>query len=41
MADIRFLGRILGDVIREQEGRTAFNLIERVRYIAQAVEERG
>ena len=26
--DIRLLGRILGDVIREQEGKSAFELIE-------------
>ncbi|WP_286262282.1 hypothetical protein [Polynucleobacter sp. HIN9] len=26
--DIRLLGRILGDVIREQEGVAIFNLIE-------------
>jgi phosphoenolpyruvate carboxylase len=36
VADIRLLGRILGDVIREQEGRTAFNLIERVRQLSVA-----
>jgi phosphoenolpyruvate carboxylase len=36
MADIRFLGRILGDVIREQEGREAFELIERVRQLSVA-----
>jgi phosphoenolpyruvate carboxylase len=29
--DIRLLGRILGDVIREQEGVEAFELVERVR----------
>ncbi len=29
--DIRRLGRILGDVIREQEGVAAFELVERVR----------
>ncbi len=29
--DIRLLGRILGGVIREQEGVEAFELIERVR----------
>ena len=28
--DIRLLGRILGDVIREQEGKAAFELVERV-----------
>ncbi len=34
--DIRLLGRILGDVIREQEGRDAFELIERIRRLAVA-----
>ena len=29
--DIRLLGRILGDVIREQEGEAAFELVERIR----------
>ena len=29
--DIRLLGRILGDVIREQEGKAGFELVERVR----------
>ena len=29
--DIRLLGRILGDVIREQEGQAAFDLVERIR----------
>ena len=32
--DIRLLGRILGDVIREQEGQDAFALIERVRQLS-------
>jgi phosphoenolpyruvate carboxylase len=36
VADIRLLGRILGDVIREQEGRAAFDLIERVRRLSVA-----
>ncbi|MFO1337818.1 MAG: phosphoenolpyruvate carboxylase [Burkholderiaceae bacterium] len=36
MEDIRLLGRILGDVIREQEGRQAFELIERVRQLSVA-----
>ena len=27
--DIRLLGRVLGDVIREQEGKAAFELVER------------
>jgi phosphoenolpyruvate carboxylase len=34
--DIRLLGRILGDVIREQEGREAYELIERVRQLSVA-----
>ena len=34
--DIRLLGRILGDVIREQEGQEAFDLIERVRQLSVA-----
>ncbi len=32
--DIRLLGRILGDVIREHEGKDAFELIERVRQLS-------
>ena len=34
--DIRLLGRILGDVIREQEGATAFDLIEKIRKLSVA-----
>jgi phosphoenolpyruvate carboxylase len=34
MDDIRLLGRLLGDVIREQEGKDAFELIERVRQLS-------
>ncbi|MEN9545068.1 MAG: hypothetical protein RLZZ598_1901, partial [Pseudomonadota bacterium] len=34
VADIRLLGRILGDVIREQEGSAAFDLIERIRQLS-------
>ncbi|TXH86630.1 MAG: phosphoenolpyruvate carboxylase [Rhodoferax sp.] len=34
--DIRLLGRILGDVIREQEGQEAFELIERIRLLSVA-----
>ncbi len=34
--DIRLLGRILGDVIREQEGQEAFDLIERIRTLSVA-----
>ncbi|WP_296490028.1 phosphoenolpyruvate carboxylase [Rhodoferax sp.] len=32
--DIRLLGRILGDVIREQEGDAAFDLIEQIRQLS-------
>jgi phosphoenolpyruvate carboxylase len=32
--DIRLLGRILGDVIREQEGQAAYELIEQVRKLS-------
>ena len=32
--DIRLLGRLLGEVIQEQEGRPAFELIERVRKLS-------
>ncbi len=34
--DIRLLGRILGEVIREQEGQPTFELIERVRQLSVA-----
>ena len=34
--DVRFLGRILGEVIREQEGVAAYELIERIRQLAVA-----
>jgi phosphoenolpyruvate carboxylase len=34
--DIRLLGRILGDVIREQEGKSAFELVERIRQLSVA-----
>src|SRR5215212_8588345 len=34
--DVRLLGRILGDVIREQDGAAAFELVERVRRLAVA-----
>ena len=34
--DIRLLGRILGDVIREQEGDAAYELVERVRRLSVA-----
>ncbi|MFZ5521194.1 MAG: phosphoenolpyruvate carboxylase [Pseudomonadota bacterium] len=38
--DIRLLGRLLGDVIREQEGAAAFDLIERIRQLAVACRRR-
>ena len=34
--DIRLLGRILGEVIREQEGREAYELVEQVRKLSVA-----
>jgi phosphoenolpyruvate carboxylase len=34
--DIRLLGRILGDVIREQEGRDAYELVEQIRQLSVA-----
>ncbi|TFY96525.1 phosphoenolpyruvate carboxylase [Ramlibacter rhizophilus] len=34
--DIRLLGRLLGDVIREQEGEDAFDLVERIRKLSVA-----
>jgi phosphoenolpyruvate carboxylase len=34
--DIRLLGRLLGEVIREHEGREAFELIERIRQLSVA-----
>ncbi|WP_414896450.1 phosphoenolpyruvate carboxylase [Roseateles sp.] len=36
MDDIRLLGRILGEVIREQEGRDTYELIERIRKLSVA-----
>ena len=32
--DIRLLGRILGDTVREQEGEAVFDIVERVRQTA-------
>jgi phosphoenolpyruvate carboxylase len=34
--DIRLLGRILGDVIRDQDGESAFDLIEQIRTLSVA-----
>jgi phosphoenolpyruvate carboxylase len=36
LADIRLLGRMLGDAIREHEGTDAFDLIERIRRLSAA-----
>ncbi len=36
LEDIRLLGRILGDIIREQEGEAVFALIEQVRQLSVA-----
>lgn len=33
-ADIRYLGRLLGDTVREREGGATFNLVERIRQLA-------
>jgi len=40
LADIRFLGRLLGDVIRDCEGRETFELIERIRQLSVAFRAR-
>ncbi|MEN9477857.1 MAG: hypothetical protein RLZZ300_1998, partial [Pseudomonadota bacterium] len=32
--DIRLLGRLLGDTVREQEGEAVFDIVERVRQTA-------
>jgi len=32
--DIRFLGRMLGDILREQDGEDAFDLVEKIRQTA-------
>ena len=32
--DIRLLGRLLGDTLREQEGDSTFELIEQIRQLA-------
>ena len=34
--DIRYLGNVLGEVIKEQEGKTFFNLVEKVRKLSKA-----
>jgi len=40
-ADIRYLGRVLGEVIREQEGEAVFALIERIRRLSVAYRRDG
>ena len=40
-ADIRLLGRVLGDVVREQAGDRVFELVERVRRLSLAVYRDG
>ena len=39
--DIRLLGRLLGDVVREQAGETVFDLVERVRRTAVTARRAG
>lgn len=39
--DIRLLGRILGDIIQEQEGRETFVLVERIRNLSVALRRGG
>ena len=39
--DVRMLGRMLGVVIREQEGADAFNLVEQVRQLSVAYRRSG
>src|SRR3954469_21436569 len=39
--DIRLLGRLIGDVLREQAGQPAFELVEQVRQIAVAERRDG
>ncbi|UCV02247.1 phosphoenolpyruvate carboxylase [Dechloromonas denitrificans] len=39
--DIRFLGRLLGDTVREQEGDAVFGIVERVRQTAVSFARNG
>ena len=34
--DVRYLGNILGKVIKKQEGESFFNLVEKVRLLSKA-----
>src|SRR5271169_4087472 len=38
--DIRFLGQILGDTVREQDGEAAFELIETIRRLSVAFQRK-
>ena len=35
--DVRLLGAILGDVLKDQEGQAVYELVERVRTLSKAV----
>ena len=39
--DIRFLGSMLGDVIREHEGETCFALVENIRRLSVAYQRKA
>ncbi|WP_036242101.1 hypothetical protein, partial [Methylocystis sp. SB2] len=39
--DIRLLGRLLGDAVREHEGATAFERIETIRRLSVAASRNG
>jgi len=39
--DIRLLGRLLGDTLREHQGDAAFNLVERIRQTAVRFRRNG
>jgi phosphoenolpyruvate carboxylase len=41
LADIRLLGRLLGDTVRDQEGAAAFERIETIRRLSVAVSRNG
>ena len=34
--DVRFLGNSLGNVIKEQEGKSFYNLVEKIRKLSKA-----
>ncbi|MEY3572343.1 MAG: hypothetical protein RJA77_258, partial [Pseudomonadota bacterium] len=38
---IRYLGRLLGDTLREQEGESTYTLVERIRQLSVATRGRG